>query len=60
MFVFLYGSIRFVLEFVKVVPDFAFGLTWGQLWGIPMAVLGGFMLLRLGKVLKGGSGKQRQ
>ncbi|MBI2145352.1 prolipoprotein diacylglyceryl transferase [Candidatus Woesearchaeota archaeon] len=60
VFVFLYGSIRFVLEFVKVVPDFAFGLTWGQLWGIPMAVLGGFMLLRLGKVLKGGSGKQRQ
>ncbi len=46
-FVFLYGSIRFFLEFVKVVPDYAFGLTWGQFWSIPMAVVGGYMLWKL-------------
>ncbi|MBI2549937.1 prolipoprotein diacylglyceryl transferase [Candidatus Woesearchaeota archaeon] len=50
-FVFLYGSIRFFLEFVKVVPDYAFGLTWGQFWSIPMAVVGGYMLLKLLKPL---------
>lgn len=43
-FVFLYGSIRFFLEFVKFVPDYAFGLSWGQFWSIPMAVVGGCML----------------
>lgn len=46
-FVFLYGSIRFFLEFVKVVPDYAFGLTWGQVWSIPMAAVGGYMLWKL-------------
>lgn len=46
-FVFLYGSIRFFLEFVKVVPDYAFGLTWGQFWSIPMVVVGGYMLWKL-------------
>ncbi|MBI2144094.1 prolipoprotein diacylglyceryl transferase [Candidatus Woesearchaeota archaeon] len=47
VFVFLYGSIRFFLEFVKDVPDFAFGLTWGQFWNIPMALIGGCMLWRI-------------
>ncbi|MBI3037073.1 prolipoprotein diacylglyceryl transferase [Candidatus Woesearchaeota archaeon] len=44
LFVFLYGSIRFVLEFVKVVPAYVLGLTWGQFWSIPMVALGGYML----------------
>ncbi|MBI2176138.1 prolipoprotein diacylglyceryl transferase [Candidatus Woesearchaeota archaeon] len=48
-FIFLYGSIRFFLEFAKVVPDYAFGLTWGQFWSIPMAVVGGYMLLKARK-----------
>lgn len=47
LFVFLYGSIRFFLEFAKVVPDYAFGLTWGQFWSIPMVALGGYMLWKL-------------
>ncbi len=47
LFVFLYGSMRFVLEFVKVVPDYALGLTWGQFWSIPMVALGGYMLWKL-------------
>ena len=46
-FVFLYGSMRFVLEFIKEVPQFAIGLTWGQFWSIPMFVVGGFMLWKL-------------
>ena len=47
LFVFLYGAIRFPLEYLKVVPKFAFGLTWGQVWCIPMIVIGAFMLWRL-------------
>lgn len=49
-FVFLYGAMRFPLEFLKApvaVPKLAFGLTWGQLWNIPMVLVGGYMLLRL-------------
>ena len=30
---------------------FAFGLTWGQVWCIPMFLVGGYMLCRL--LLKG-------
>ena len=50
LFVFLYGAIRFPLEFLKdasQVPRLAFGLTWGQLWCIPMVLVGGFMLWKL-------------
>ncbi len=54
LFVFLYGSIRFLLEFVKDVPKYAFGLTWGQFWSIPMFLLGGYMLLKLLKVFPEG------
>ena len=50
LFVFLYGSMRFVLEFIKDVPDYVFGLTWGQLWSIPMVVVGGYMLWKLLKL----------
>ncbi len=62
LFVFLYGSIRFPLEFLKdnaAVPDFAFGLTWGQAWSVPMIILGGCMLLRLRKGLKAVRPEQR-
>src|SRR3989338_2747179 len=47
-FVFMYGFIRFFLEFLKEVPTFAFGLTWGQFWCIPMVLVGGYMLWKLG------------
>ncbi len=46
-FVFMYGIIRFFLEFLKEVPEFAFSLTWGQVWCIPMVVVGGCMLWRI-------------
>ena len=46
-FVFLYGSVRFALEFVKEVPTYAFGLKWGQFWSIPMVAIGGYMLWKL-------------
>ncbi len=49
LFIFLYGAIRFPLEYLKIVPKFAFGLTWGQLWSIPMIIAGGFMLWKLTK-----------
>ena len=47
LFVFLYGAIRFPLEYLKVVPKFAFGLTWGQVWCIPMVIVGAFMLWKI-------------
>lgn len=47
LFVFLYGSVRFALEFLKEVPTYAFGLTWGQFWSIPMVALGGWMLWKI-------------
>ena len=46
-FVFLYGSVRFLLELLKDVPIVAFGLKWGQVWSIPMVLIGGYMLWRL-------------
>jgi len=52
LFILLYGAIRFPLEYLKVVPTFAFGLTWGQVWCIPMIILGAFMLWKLSKGLK--------
>ena len=51
-FVFLYGFIRFFLEFLKVVPKFALGFTWGQFWCIPMALIGGYMLWKLLRLSK--------
>ena len=62
-FVFLYGSIRFALEFIKEVPNFAFGLTWGQFWSIPMAVVGGYMLWKSfskGEGLKAAGGQKQK
>jgi phosphatidylglycerol---prolipoprotein diacylglyceryl transferase len=47
LFVTYYGLIRFVLEFIKDVPGIAFGLTWGQVWNIPMVVVGSYMLYKL-------------
>lgn len=46
-FIFLYGVIRFFLEFYKDLQEFFLGLTWGQFWCIPMILIGGFMLIRL-------------
>jgi phosphatidylglycerol---prolipoprotein diacylglyceryl transferase len=47
LFILLYGVIRFPLEYLKIVPKFALGLTWGQFWCIPMVILGAFMLWKL-------------
>lgn len=44
LFLILYGIVRFAIEFVKVVEPYAFGLTWGQVWSIPMVLLGAYML----------------
>lgn len=46
-FIFLYGIIRFFLEYLKVVPQYFLGLTWGQIWCVPMIIVGGFMLVKL-------------
>jgi len=46
-FIFLYGILRFFLEYLKVVPQYFLGLTWGQIWCIPMIIVSGFMLVKL-------------
>ncbi|MFH1376707.1 MAG: prolipoprotein diacylglyceryl transferase [Candidatus Woesearchaeota archaeon] len=38
-FVFLYSLFRFFVEFYKDLPDLFFGLTWGQLWSVPLFIL---------------------
>jgi len=30
---------RFFVEFYKDLPDLFFGLTWGQLWSVPLFIL---------------------
>ncbi|MBI2664162.1 prolipoprotein diacylglyceryl transferase [Candidatus Woesearchaeota archaeon] len=47
MFVAMYGALRFALEFYKDLPPLIFSLTWGQVWSLPMAVIGGFMLWKI-------------
>jgi phosphatidylglycerol---prolipoprotein diacylglyceryl transferase len=44
-FIMAYGLLRFWLEFYKDLPPLLFGLTWGQLFCLPMILLGGIMLL---------------
>jgi len=44
-----YGLLRFWLEFYKDLPPLLWQLTWGQVWSIPMIVLGSYMLIRLWK-----------
>ena len=48
IFVTLYGGIRFMLEFYKDLPPLFLNFTWGQVWSLPMFLLGGYMLYRLG------------
>lgn len=47
LFITLYGTLRFMLEFYKDLPPLLFSLTWGQVWSLPMIVVGAFMLLKL-------------
>ncbi len=46
-FILLYGLLRFIIEFYKDLPLFMFNLTWGQVWCVPMVVVGAVMLFRL-------------
>ncbi|MAG16405.1 prolipoprotein diacylglyceryl transferase [Candidatus Woesearchaeota archaeon] len=47
MFITLYGGFRFSLEFYKDLPPYLLNLTWGQVWSLPMFVIGGYMLYKL-------------
>ncbi len=44
LFILSYGTLRFIIEFWKDLPPFLFGLTWGQVWGVPMVIVGAYML----------------
>lgn len=46
-FITTYGVLRFWLEFYKDLPPLLFGFTWGQLFSIPMILLGSVMLAGL-------------
>ena len=41
-----YALIRFLLEFVKELPDFFIALTWGQFWSVPMFFVGVYLLTK--------------
>lgn len=47
LFITMYGALRFVLEFYKDLPPLFFSLTWGQVWSLPMLIIGTWMLLKL-------------
>jgi phosphatidylglycerol---prolipoprotein diacylglyceryl transferase len=47
LFITLYGTLRFILEFYKDLPSLIFGMTWGQVWSIPMVLTGAFFLYKL-------------
>jgi phosphatidylglycerol:prolipoprotein diacylglycerol transferase len=48
-FIFLYSLLRFFVEFYKDLPPLAFGLTWGQLWSIPLFFISLIFLYRINK-----------
>ncbi|MDO8643031.1 MAG: prolipoprotein diacylglyceryl transferase [Candidatus Woesearchaeota archaeon] len=48
-FLFMYGILRFFVEFFKDFELFSFGLTLGQLLSIPFIVVSGWMMRRLWK-----------
>ncbi len=48
LFIAMYGGIRFLLEFYKDLPPLLFGLTWGQVWSLPMLLVGAYFLHKLG------------
>jgi phosphatidylglycerol:prolipoprotein diacylglycerol transferase len=41
------GFFRFLVEFIRIEPKFAFGLSEAQLIGLPMAIVGALWLVRL-------------
>jgi phosphatidylglycerol---prolipoprotein diacylglyceryl transferase len=49
LFITMYGGLRFMLEFYKDLPPLVFSLTWGQVWSLPMLVIGGVMLFKMAK-----------
>ncbi len=46
-FVTMYGALRFIMEFYKDLPPLLFSLTWGQLWSLPMFLIGACFLYKL-------------
>ncbi len=48
LFITMYGGIRFLLEFYKDLPPLVFNLTWGQVWSLPMILMGAYFLHNLG------------
>ncbi len=47
LFILSYGTLRFIVEFWKDLPPFLFGLTWGQVWSVPMVLVGAYMLRKI-------------
>ena len=49
MFILLYGTLRFLIEFVRFSPVHPLGLSIGQWLCIPMIIAGGIMVFKLRK-----------
>lgn len=52
IFVFLYSSFRFFVEFYKDLPPLFLGMTWGQLFSIPLFFLSLVFLYKINKKKK--------
>lgn len=46
-FITMYGALRFTLEYMKDLPPLLLNLTWGQVWSLPMFVIGIYMLYKI-------------
>ena len=49
LFVLLYSTLRFIIEFFKDMPIYYFNLTYGQLISIPFFILSLLMLIKIAK-----------
>ena len=49
LFVFLYSTLRFLVEYLRVIDTYIFGLTWGQLASLPLIFISIYMLSELRK-----------
>lgn len=49
LFIFLYSMLRFIVEYLRVIGTYAFGLTWGQLISLPLIFISLYMINKLRK-----------
>jgi len=49
LFVFLYSTLRFFVEYLRIIETYIFGFTWGQLISLPLIFISVYMINKLRK-----------